>query len=103
MHFRVVLKFEQMRVLVPTYAFVQRYSKETIWCPRFSRAYDKTSIAARWWRTSIHNVIKLLRKPFFLWTRVRMVRLGKCKNRTTLHLKKVTATFKPQKTKWIYT
>lgn len=92
-----------MRVLVPTYAFQQRYSSETLWCPRFGKAYDKTSIAARWWRTSIHNVIKSLRKPFFVWTKVQMVRLGKHQNKTPLRMKKITATLKPEKTKWMYT
>lgn len=101
---RVLLKFEQMHVLVPTYAFVQRCASTTLWCPRFGKAYDKTPAAIRWWRTSVSHIIKALKKPFFVWTKVHMVRLGKrSTNRKPLRLKKVTATFKPQKTKPIYT
>lgn len=96
-----MLKFEQMHVLVPTHTFIQRCASKTLWCPRFSKAYDKTSIPTRWWRISINHVIKALRKPFFVWTKVHMVRLGKRTNRTPLNMKKVTATFKPKKIKLI--
>lgn len=97
-----MLKFEQMHVLVPTHAFLQRCANKTLQCPRFSKPYDKTSIATRWWRISIRHIIKALRKPFFAWTKVQMVRFGKRTNRTPLRLKKVTTSFKPQKTKRIY-
>lgn len=91
--FRVVLKFEQMHVLVPTHAFIQRCANKTLRCPRFGKPYDKTSRAARWWRISVRHVIKALREPFFVWTNVQMVRFGKRTNRTPLRLKKVTAIF----------
>ncbi|VVC35358.1 Hypothetical protein CINCED_3A003481 [Cinara cedri] len=94
---RVVLKFEQMHVLVPTHAFIQRYTNKTLWCPRFNKPYDKASVATRWWRISVRYVIKALREPFFVWSKVQMVRFGKRTNRTPLHLKRVTAIFKPQK------
>lgn len=97
-----MLKFEQMHILVPTHAFVQRCSNKTLWCPRFKKAYDKTSLPTRWWRISINNIIRALKKPFFMWTKVQMVRYGKRLNRTPLHLKKVSATFKPQKKELIY-
>ncbi|XP_015363480.1 PREDICTED: uncharacterized protein LOC107161550 [Diuraphis noxia] len=99
---RVMLKFEQMRVLVPTHAFLQRCSRKPPQCPRFGKPYDKTSIATRWWKISVHHIIKALRKPFFAWNKVQMVRFGKHTNRTPLRLKKVTTFFKPQKTKRIY-
>lgn len=51
----------------------------------------------RWWRISTGQIVRALRKPFFVWTKVQMVRLGKRTNRLPLRLKKVTATFKPQK------
>lgn len=88
-----------MHVLTPTHAFKQHCTNQTLWCPRFDRAYDTTPVAARWWRTSVRHIIKALRKPFFIWTKVKMARLGKRLNRTPLHLKKVTTTFKPQKNK----
>lgn len=100
--FRVMLKFEQMHVLVPTHAFLQRCANKTLKCPRFGKPYDNTSIPTRWWRISVRHIIKALRKPFFAWTKVQMVRFGKRTNRTPLRLKKVTTSFKPQKTKRIY-
>lgn len=100
--YRVMLKFEQMHVLVPTHAFLQHCTNKTLWCPRFGKAYDKTSVATRWWRISVRHIIKALRKPFFTWPQVQIVRIGKRSNKTPLRLKKVTATFKPQKIKWIY-
>ncbi|XP_026814453.1 uncharacterized protein LOC113554698 [Rhopalosiphum maidis] len=99
---RVMLKFEQMHVLTPTHAFLQRCANKTLQCPRFDKPYDKTSVAVRWWRISIRHVIKALRKPFFAWTKVKMVRFGKRTNRIPLRLKKVTTSFKPQKIKRIY-
>lgn len=100
--FRVMLKFEQMHVLVPTHAFLQRCSKKPLQCPRFGKPYDKTSITTRWWKISVRHIIKALRKPFFAWNKVQMVRFGKRTKRTPLRLKKVTTFFKPQKTKRIY-
>lgn len=98
-----MLKFEQMHVLTPTHAFLQRCVRVTLRCPRFDKAYDKTPVTLRWWRTSVRQIIRALKKPFFVWTKIQMVRLGKRTKRTPLYLKKVTATFKPQKTKWICT
>lgn len=100
--FRVMLKFEQMHVLTPTHAFIQRFSSVPLQCPRYGRAYVKTSVTIRWWKTTVLHIIKMLRKPFFIWTKVQMVRLGKHTKRTPLRLKKVTAIFKPQKAKQIY-
>lgn len=85
-----------MRVLVPTYTFSQHCASKTLWCPRFGKAYDKTSVFTRWWRISVRHIIKALRKPFFTWTKVQMVRLGKRTNKIPLHLKKITSTFKEQ-------
>lgn len=92
-----MLKFEQMHVLVPTHSSIQRCANKTLWCPRFGKPYDKTPIAARWWRISAGHVIKALREPFFVWTKVQMVRFGKRTNRTPLRLKKGTTIFKPHK------
>lgn len=101
-YFRVMLKFEQMHVLVPTHAFLQRCFNKPLQCPRFGKPYDKTSITTRWWKISVRHIIKALRKPFFAWNKVQMVRFGKRTNRTPLRLKKVTTFFKPQKTIRIY-
>lgn len=97
--YRVMLKFEQMHVLVPTHSFLQHCTNQTLWCPCFGKAYNKTPMATRWWRISVRYVIRALRKPFFVWTKVKMVRFGKRINRTPLHLKRITTTFKPQKHK----
>lgn len=80
-----------MHVLIPTHAFKQHCTNQILWCSCFDKAYDKTPVPIRWWRTSIRHIIKALRKPFFIWTKVKMVRLGKRINRTQLCLKRVTA------------
>lgn len=98
----MLLKFEKMHVLVPTHTFIQHCANKTLWCSRFGKPYDKTSIATRWWRISVKHVIKALREPFFVWTKVQLVRFGKRTNRIPLDLKRVTAIFKPQKSKRIY-
>lgn len=90
-----------MHALTPTYAFVQRCSRVPVQCSRYYTAYDNTTMFVRWWKTSTHQIVNALRKPFFVWPKVQMVRFGKRTNRLPLRLKKVTATIKPQKTKWI--
>lgn len=93
---RKTLKFEQMHALVPTHSFAQRCVANTLRCPRFIRPYDKTRLVVRWWRCCVNHVIKALRRPFFMLTKLHMVRLRRTKDSKVLCLNKVVPIFKSQ-------